>query len=174
MKNLFVLICLLIFPTFSLANPAPFGLELGKTTYDQAKEKYDLQSYEETNASFECNGKNYEIDPQSLNIDGIIASRLTFNERGILVAVHNRFEKSRFDSLLKNLSSKYKVVKKNVPFVGDSYVSFRDGDWDIFLDAPHLSFSLDLLYIEKNLYQKARSIYQDDKAKKSRNEASQL
>jgi hypothetical protein len=53
--------------------------------------------------------------------------------------------------ICKALAGKYKLVRKNQPFVGDAQATFRQGDSSIELDAPHLSFSMTLSYMTNTL-----------------------
>ena len=79
-----------------------------------------------------------------------------------------------FRKTLATLSGKYKLVEKRVPFVGDSYAKFRQGDSIVELDAPHLSFNMSLRYLTNDLQAAFNRQSEAEKAGKQRKQASQL
>lgn len=83
-------------------------------------------------------------------------------------------QNGNFAKTVKTLAAKYKLVEKNQPFVGNARARFRQGDSVIELDAPHLSFTMELRYLTDAL-QKAFSQQSDnEKAEQERRQASRL
>lgn len=62
--------------------------------------------------------------------------------------------KNRFDSVSQAVSKKYKVTSQNRPFVGNKFARFKSADSTIEIDAPHLSFEMEVRYIRKDILQK--------------------
>ena len=59
------------------------------------------------------------------------------DKRQILTAVVTSFPKEKLNVLLPTLKKKYKLIKENIPFVGDASAKFKDDDCTILVDAPH-------------------------------------
>jgi hypothetical protein len=87
-------------------------------------------------------------DGAGLEVEGLSEITLIFDKSDKLAAVLMTLPKQEgmgdmqngvFRKTLNTLSGKYKLVEKRVPFVGNSYAKFRQGDNIIELDAPHLS-----------------------------------
>ncbi len=167
MKRL--VLSLLAISPLAFASPSPFGLELGKNTISQAKEKYHLI---DAGINKYSDGDMYQLDVQELNIDGIESALLIYDKNQILTAVITSFPKENINELLPTLKKKYKLIKENVPFVGNASAKLKDDDCTILLDAPHLSFSMSLSYLRDdflNVYNK--SVAQEADAKKSQQES---
>lgn len=167
MKKL--VLSLIAISPLSFASPVPFGLELGKNTISQAKNKYHLI---DAGVNKYSGGDMYQLDVNELNVDGIESALLIYDKRQILTAVVTSFPKEKLNVLLPTLKKKYKLIKENIPFVGDASAKFKDDDCTILVDAPHLSFSMKLIYSKDNFlsaYDKA--IAQEENAKKSQQES---
>lgn len=127
------------------AAPAPFGLELGKATIDDLKNKYSVKKTGINAVSF---GDMYEINTSTIDFDGLQSISAAFNMKGKLIAISAKLKKSRFDDLFSSLNRKYKLISKEIPSVGNKYANFEDGLTVIILKADHLSFSMDMTYIQ--------------------------
>ncbi|MEN2827944.1 hypothetical protein LGIHADK_01416 [Mannheimia haemolytica] len=110
-------------------------MELGKTTETDVKEMYNL---EPEGVNKYSKGNQYFIDPTQLDLEDLKSTLIIFDEKGVLVFVGSEFNSissiedsknryKKFDYLYKILASKYKLVKKERPFVGDQYAKFKDG-----------------------------------------------
>lgn len=166
-----VLAALLAFPVTTLADPAPFGLEIGKATIKDVKAKFGA---ERTGINKYSNGEMFDLDVSSINFDGLQKATVIFSQDGKLLAVLTTLPKHKFDYLMSNLSSKYKVVSKNIPFVGNKSAKLVDGNTEITLEAPHLSFEMEMNYINKGLWKSYKSQSTDEQKKKQQSEASLL
>lgn len=167
----------------SLADPTVFKMELGKATEQEAKEMYNL---EPDGVNKYSNGNQYYIDPTQLDLEDLKSTSIVFDEKGVLVYVISEFNsipsiensKSRykkFDYLYKILANKYKLVKKERPFVGDQYAKFRDGGSEIELSEPHMGgFKISLSYARKELLDAFDKKQSEDKKQKTKDEASSL
>ena len=129
------------------ADASVLGLEMGKSTVSALKNKFEVESQGINQWS---RGEMYSIDTAGIPIDGIKNALAIFNTDGKLDCVLLTIQKHRFDELSSSLQKKYKVTKKVKPFVGDSYVHFKDGNTLIELDAPHMSFAMTLIYMQED------------------------
>jgi hypothetical protein len=166
-----VLAGMLLASSAVMADPAPFGLELGKATIADVTAKYRANR---TGFNSYTDGDQYELDASGIPVDGLKSAVVIFNGDGKLVAVLSAMSKHKFDSVLTGLSGKYQVTSKDVPFVGDKKVELVDGDTLIFLQAPHLGFNMSLNYINKDLWAKYRAESADEQKQKEQAEAAQL
>ncbi|EJA4333365.1 hypothetical protein MU943_004568, partial [Escherichia coli] len=64
--------------------------------------------------------------------------------------------------------------KKNIPFVGNKFVRYKNGDDTIELDAPHMSFDMTLYYAEKNFMDQYKEKKQIMDEKKELSESDKL
>ncbi len=155
MKTLtMLLIIAFLWTSYPRAEPAPLGLEIGKATVKEAKEKYKL-SYAGIHRYTQ--GEVYDVDISKVEMKYLTECSLIFDKDKRLVAVVMTFSKSgsgkgtpEFEYYFKLLKEKYKLVESRIPFVGDTYAYFVDGNTDIILSAPHLSFTMTLIYIDRN------------------------
>lgn len=153
------------------ADPAIFGMELGKMTEKDLKAMYNVNH---TGINKYSNGNMYSVPVSSINFEGLKEVTTIFSTDGKLVAVLTSLPKSKFDYLNKTLGGKYKLVSQKIPFVGDKKASYRDGATEITLDAPHMGFVMSMNYIRDDLMQAFNRQSQAEAQKKQQNEASQL
>lgn len=174
LKVVFMFLVLFSAPYFSYAdaNPAPFGLEIGKTTVNEMLAKYKYAKYVGINKYTQ--GPQYMIDPKHIPFDEIEECSAVFGQNGKLLAVLTLMPKSKFDYIYQLLRSKYKIVNSKIPFVGDRYAKFIAGDTEIILDAPHLSFTMALNYVHKDFVKAYNEITRKEKQEKIQREGSQL
>lgn len=166
-----VIAALLALPVVAAADPAPFGLEIGKATIKDVKAKYSAQK---TGFNKYSNGEMYDLDVSGINFDGLQEATVIFSQDGKLLAVLTKLPKSKFDYLLNGLSGKYQLVSKQIPFVGNKSAKLVDGNTEITLDAPHMSFQMDMNYINKDLWKSYKSQSNKEQQNKKKNEQSQL
>lgn len=171
MKKLFLIVTL-IFSSVLYANPAPFELEINKTTLKDVSDKYTLI---QDGINYYSEGPMYFIQNGELSIDGLKKVKLIFSKKdNILLCVYATFDKNKFDSLYKNLSKKYTLINKKLPFVGDQYAKYKNDQTTIELIAPHLSFELSLTYISNEFNKKIEEMKNQDKEQKNKKELNSL
>ncbi|HAA83658.1 MULTISPECIES: hypothetical protein [Thermodesulfobacterium] len=165
-----LLLFLFATPLLASNDPSPLGLTLGKATISDLKNKY---SAVKKGINAYSNGEMYEIDTSKTDVEGLNSATAIFDERGLLVAVIMKFPKGKFgehyyywDKVFKSLRGKYKLVKSRVPFVGDRYAEFISGNSIIILDAPHLSFTMTLIYAKKDFWNKVLQTEQKEQQRK--------
>jgi len=163
---------LLFIPLICFSNPAPFGLEIGKTTISQAKSKY--LTMHKVGVGEYTQGEMYEINPSDIKTSGLKNLTLVFSKDKRLMAVQSTFYQGEFDYFFNLLSNKYKLNYKDIPFVGDKSAEFISGETKIFLDAPHMSFEMTLDYIDKLTLQKIQKIQHENNVKTINSDYSSL
>lgn len=172
MKNpTIALMASLLAATLIHADPAPFGMQIGKATVADVKAKYSIN---QAGMNKYSNGAMYELDPSELSMEGLHSSTIVFGSDGKLQAVLSTFSKDKFDYLFGTLKKKYKLVNSSIPFVGNKYAKFIDGNTEITLNAPHMSFEMDMNYVDKNLMKKFKQQTANEQQQKKNKEASQL
>lgn len=165
------LAALLLLSGAASADPAPFGLEIGKATISDARAKYQLK---ESGVNEYTKGPMFEVSPTQVDFNGLFSLTLVFDPQHTLVALFAGLNKSRFKSLHATLSAKYLVLEEKIPFVGDAFAEYRDGQTVIMLDAPHLSFEMNMVYMTRDLMRSIQKQDADKAQAKQRSEADQL
>lgn len=79
-----------------------------------------------------------------------------------------------FDRIYQNLAEKYSLVRKDVPFVGDKYVRFEQGDTIIEIDAPHMSFDMAVIYMTADFKKQSEKTSHEEEMQKQKREAGQF
>ncbi|AVP96509.1 hypothetical protein C7S18_04540 [Ahniella affigens] len=148
MIKLLLLTTMLMTAGAAFADPAPFGLELGKATLTDAKAKYRLK---ELGINKYSNGPMHQVQPGQISFEGLRNVTLIFDSNQILSGVLTTFPKGRFNDLNDGLAQKYRLVSKSTPFVGDSEAKYVNGQTEISISAPHMSFELNMIYLRQEL-----------------------
>ncbi len=154
------------------ANPAPFGLEINKATVSEVINKYP--SIKEAGTNKYTDGRMIYINPNQLDFEGLKDALLIFSKENRLVAIVLTFPKNKFDELYKTLNGKYKLVKKEIPFVGDKMVEFVKDSTEITLNSPHLNFDLELTYADKSLVNLYKNTKKNENEQNKEKQKSQL
>ncbi|PHS13148.1 MAG: hypothetical protein COA86_17490 [Kangiella sp.] len=166
-----IILSLALFSSITLAEPSVFGMELGKTTETQLKEKHRLNH---TGTNKYTNGNMYSVPTSGIDFSGLKEVTAIFNTNGKLMAVLTTLPKSKYDYLKKALGGKYKLTNEKKAFVGDKSSTYRSGSTEITLEAPHMSFDMTMNYITDELNNAYNNKSENERKKKRDNEASQL
>lgn len=131
-------------------NASPLGVEIGYANLSGVKQKLgSMTSLSEAGTSEHTGGKILMSDGQGLGVDGLTKLIAVFDKSETLVAVIMTMPKN-VNSTYSKLSEKYKPVSKNVDeFMGFGTAKLEKGDSFIVLEAPHLSFAMDVVYATK-------------------------
>lgn len=131
-------------------NASPLGLEIGYANLSGVKQKLgSMTSLREAGTSEHSGGKIFASDGLGLGVDGLSKFVAVFDKSETLVAVIMTMPKN-VNSTYSKLSEKYKPVSKNVDeFMGYGSAKLEKGDSLIILEAPHLSFAMDVVYATK-------------------------
>lgn len=172
MKKIIFSLFILLLPFTSFADPTVFGMTLGKTT---EKETADLYSgYSSLGENRYSHGNMYNIPVKDISFDGLQEVTAIFDSNGILVAVLAKLPKEKFDYINSSLKKKYKLISQQIPFVGNKFTKYSNGNTQILLDAPHLSFEMTLSYLQTNFYDDYNKQVTAEQRKKSAAEQNQL
>ena len=152
MLKKFTLFTFLLFNTSKIyANPSPLGIELNKTNLNDVKKSFRILK-SEVNAT---NGyHNNFLDVKDISMDTLSEVNVISNEKNIIEAVSLTLDKKKFDEINQTLSEKYKLFTSDVPFVGDKIAIYEDGDCHVINHAPHMSFTMTIVYTTKKLESK--------------------
>ena len=125
----------LLFSGSTSAEPAPFGLEIGKTMVGDLHSQ--LQYTVSESAHHWIEGQTYKLE-ELPNVDGLLDVEMIFDQGNLLQGVAADFSARKYHSILELLQSKYRLVDNGIPFHGGRYAVLEDGDTKIFLEAPHM------------------------------------
>ena len=131
-----------------LAEPTLFGMELGQMTENDLKSMYTVKHKGVNKYS---NGNMYSVPVSNIKFEGLQEVTTIFNRDGKLIAVLTTLPKSKFDYLNQAIGSKYTLVSKKIPFVGNKNATYRNGVTEISLNAPHMDFNMSMNYINDEL-----------------------
>lgn len=171
MRNLLALLAILLFSHSVLANPTVFGMTIHSTTVDELKKLYRV---EHSGMNKYSNGDMYTIAPTQIDFDGLQEVTTIFSKSGVLLAVLTNFPKDKFDYLNASIADRYKRIAQNIPFVGNKTATYINGETEIELNAPHLSFTMSLNYIHKDLLNAFQQQSEAEKKAKEQREGSML
>ena len=138
------------------ADPAPFGLAIGKMTVDEFKKKYAIRA---VGIDKNTQRPKYIVDTakSGIHFDGLRELAAIFGEDGKLIAVFAEIHKYRFDSVYESLRNKYLLLSRRIPVPFSAYqqytygdflarAKFKDADTFIYLSAPLMSFTMTIKY----------------------------
>jgi len=162
------------------ANVAPLGMELGVATIDKVKKEIGSRTkLVDKGLNAYSEGRMLAGSGEGLEVDGLKEITFIFDKSNILAGVlmtlpKGGMENENFKEKLGMLSAKYKIVEKNVPFVGDSYAKFKLGDSIVELKAPHMSFDMSLNYLTNRLVTNFNTVSAKESAEKQKKQANNL
>jgi antitoxin component YwqK of YwqJK toxin-antitoxin module len=145
-------------PEVTPSCPSLFGFHFGKSTYADVKLgflKTGLVPPETALAKSAGVGRMIVLDGEEYGLQNVAVASLAFDGRGLFVAARLTMPKgdksleghrANFERLFAELRSSARVVKKKFPFVGDSSAKLASEHCEVYLDAPHLSFSMTAEY----------------------------
>lgn len=163
-KKQMSILLLLFVSFFTFAEVSVIGITINQDTKEDIEKKYVIENKD---------GAVWELKRSEIPIEGIKKAEVIFqgdHVKGVWLVV----EKHRFNYFFDALKSKYKLIKKDVPFVGNQYARFEKDDVLIWIDAPHMSFNMDVVYMDKK-YKKELDAYSNKmKQEKKNRELEQL
>lgn len=133
-------------------NAAPLGVEVGYANREGVKEKLGgLTKFMEQGTSEYSGGLVLSSSGDGLGIDGLSKLMLLFDKSDVLVGVIMTLPKDPRDVYGK-LSGKYTTVENHIDeFMNKGSARLEKGDSWVEIEAPHLSFTMDVLYMTKKL-----------------------
>lgn len=157
------------------AGTQALGFEIGASSFEQIKSALAKQTkVVDAGTNKFSNGPMLKTGGGSYEIEGLNEVLYIFDDQRKLAGIIMGMDKERFDSVFQALSGKYKVSFKQRPFVGDQFARFKTQDAVIELDAPHLSFEMDVRYIRNDLMQKYNAQSAAESEAKQKREAAKF
>lgn len=151
---------------FSAEIPNPFGLEVGKSTYEECIKtlktrnwnylEYEKKQFKIVDETDPGRGKNTFILAKLKDMKGARGIRLFFSSQGILDAIIVTLDPEMFAAVMDELDGKYDLVKKNLmgEDFADNYTYILWEKNNIYIELQKLSAHfVRLLYVEKLLYE---------------------
>ncbi|HAS8352974.1 TPA: hypothetical protein I7721_17960 [Vibrio vulnificus] len=149
---------------YAIADVSVIGITINKDTKEDVVSKYEIIS--ENGNVLTLNEKNIPLD----DVSSVVVALENDKVKAVLLAIR----KNKFDYFYNLLKGKYKLTKKEIPYVGNKYVSFIKDDVIISLDAPHLSFKMDLLYIDREYDKSLKKRQKEKKENEKKQDSEQL
>lgn len=153
------------------AATSPLGFTLGQTTLAEVDRSVPRDMIRQR-----VGRALLEVDPAAFDFDGLEQVLLIFNtaEQHLAMVVLT-IAKRRFRDVLADLRVKYSVARERIDnFMQNGEALFRSGDDWIYFEAPHLSFSLTLLYATDEMWRETVRGIEAEEAKKRQQERGKL
>lgn len=151
--------------TIANGDVTAFGLTINKSTEqdlknNQCKFKKITTDAKATNM-YSTNGGCYKIDGLKQVFVGVKNNKVKH--------IVGLFDKEYFKSVKATMDKKYKLVDENIPYVGDALAEWKSANDNIVirLDSPHLSFDMQLIYIDELYFKELNSAHKQKKHEKS-------
>lgn len=147
-----LLMTLLATPICALAQQtaAPLGIEIGKATCTQAEAAARVKTGIERGMSAWSGGKVLVMSNVSgFGVEGLQKVTVLCDAQDVVTALTLQFPKEGISGVretVEQLDRKYKPLKRNLPYVGNAYAEWQAANAIAVLNAPHLSFSFELVY----------------------------
>lgn len=149
-----ILVTLAFIPALSIAQVPVLGFEIGTSTQQQIKSKLGKQTkIQDAGTNKYTGGVQFKTDGKGYDIDTLSEVFYIFDKNQKLAGVLMDMSNARFDDIFSILSGKYKTTESQRPFVGNKYARFKANGVSIEIDAPHMSFVMQVRYIRDDLYQ---------------------
>ena len=123
-------------------------VELGVSTVEDVRKIASAAGKVQNTGTNEwTQGPSLLVQQGNYGIEGLQKVVYVFEGSNKLAAVILTMDKNRFGDIYDLLAGKYKLVKKVRPYVGNAYAKFSAPDATIEVDAPHLSFQMEVSYM---------------------------
>jgi hypothetical protein len=156
----------------ALAGTPVLGFEVGTSTLDEVKATLSKQTkVKDVGVNKWSNGPMLKTDGASYEIEGLNTVLYIFDEEKKLAGVVMNMRKARFASIYKVLAEKYKLQSEKRAFVGNQFAKFKSPNGSIELDAPHMSFEMEVRYLTSELVQKFSAQSEAEAEAKNKKEA---
>ena len=147
-------------------------MELNVATYAQVKQQLGGRtSLSNNGVNKYSGGKMLQGNGDGLGIEGLSEITFIFDASDKLAAVLMTLPKDSFQKTLSALLGKYKLIDKQVPFVGNASAKLQQGESVIELNAPHMSFEMTVTYMTKGLKQAFTQQASSERAAKEKKQA---
>lgn len=177
-----VMIVFLCATQYATAAPtaAPLGVEIGAATLEQVKRDIGGRTrLSDVGINAYSEGPMLKGDGSGLEIDGLSEILFIFDKANKLAGVVMTLPKGGMGSenvrkVMGMLGEKYKTLQKNIPHVGNAYGKFKQGASIIEVDAPHMSFTMEVRYLSEAFLASFNQRSQQERAEKQQRQKSQF
>lgn len=107
-------------------------------------------------------------------VDGLEDVTLIFDDENLLSAIMLKMRKSQFATVHGHMRSKYAVREQRIPHVGNRYVRYGAPGATMEINAPHMSFSMSVLYQRDDFVAAYNRISREEERRKNNNARSQF
>ncbi|WP_172202835.1 hypothetical protein [Niveibacterium sp. COAC-50] len=144
--------------TAAAGNATVFGQEIGVTTYQTVADQLGRATpLRDAGTNAYSKGRMLESDGSGLNIEGLSKVLFIFDTQDKLVATLLTLPKGPMNDnvapTISMLKRKYRAVRIQQPFVGDVEARFEQGSSVVALNAPHMSFDMNVTYMTRQFEQ---------------------
>lgn len=176
--SIFALLALIFFSAThanAAKNAEPLGLEVGVVNYSQVEKELGTKTtLTESGINKFSNGRMFSAEADGLGIDGLNQVGLIFDQSDILVGVILTMRKDP-KGVYQTLSGKYKTVTNRIDnFMNRGYAKLVKGESIIEVDAPHMSFVMEVRYLTKGFQAAFDRATKAEDADKQRRKANAL
>jgi hypothetical protein len=156
-------------------NAAPLGLEIGYANLASVKEKIGrITKLDDAGINQYSGGPMLISDGKGLDVDGLSSVSFIFDNNQILAGVVMKLPKNAKETFA-TLAKKYKPAENKIDsFMDYGYARLSKGDSFIEVDAPHLSFEMEVRYLTKKLMASFKQQTTNSDAKKKKKKEDQL
>ncbi|VAW71886.1 hypothetical protein MNBD_GAMMA12-1817 [hydrothermal vent metagenome] len=154
------------------ADVQSLGFTLGKTDYKTVTQQ--APSLKDGGINKYSNGKMLKGMSKQFKIQGLKDTLFIFDKQEKLAVIMMTFNKHQFDTVFGYLKSKYALQSKRIPFVGSKRAVFKKEDVKIKMNAPHLSFDMDVMYLTDKFDRDYKRIQRLEQRQKNKREQSQF
>ncbi|MBW7925690.1 MAG: hypothetical protein H3C59_13245 [Burkholderiaceae bacterium] len=147
-----LVVATLLFSIATNAGTQVLGFEIGVSTHELVqtalKRKTIIREVAVDQNRFDgsilaTNGESYEIE-------GLLEVFYIFDRDKRLAAITMVMNTYKFDAVFQALSAKYRVLSKDIPFVGSKSARFEGSDDGVIvLNAPHLGHVMNVTYTDR-------------------------
>jgi hypothetical protein len=151
---------------------SPLGLEIGVADLATVKAKLEGQTrLTEAGINKWTQGPMLKSNGEGLDVEGLKEITFIFGQDEKLDGVIMILDKDRLKEVTAALGKKYKKVRENIPFVSDALALYRQGDSIVRVEAPHLSFVMQVLYLSNRLQEAFEKGSRAEEAERRRHQA---
>jgi hypothetical protein len=146
-------------------NAAPFGLEIGKATIADVKKL--VPKHGDAGINNYSHGPQWETNGGEFDVEGLKHVTYIFDSSNVLVGVVLNFPKDPV-GMMKTLTGKYKLISSRIDtFMNNGSARYEKGDSYIDINAPHMSFDMEVTYATKTLMNAFNKTVSDEAARKA-------
>ena len=160
---------------------AILGFKLGDSTFESVTRK--LSGWDELGINRYNDGKMIATNGNGYGIDDLQKVTYIFSSKNtldaVLMQIDNRNSKMNNEGFKKFkgyiLEKGYQQISNQEPFVGHQYAEFKTPSGNLIeIDAPHLSFDLNINYQTADFAKQYQQKSQQEKTEKTNNESAQF